>query len=254
MCKIRLNRNKNIGRVLFIVEGGRTEFSLLRRIFCDLLQYEYLEKRRHRETFFQSKNISTSKVTVINAKESHISYIANSEEYLDEQFQLLIEEYNFPVDQAAIYYLFDRDPESNVQINLLEELLDSLQDPYENAYGMRGGLLLLSYPSIESYNVSCFLPESHNLQFGTGAELKRITGNHPDIQLNKLSPQALICAAQTMLEYYKRLDLDFSLDDQGNHNKRIFNNQEALYSAKKKYKLLSLLSVVFLQLGILEFY
>ncbi|MDI9413433.1 MAG: hypothetical protein QM401_07645 [Bacillota bacterium] len=45
MCKIRLNRNKNIGRVLFIVEGGRTEFSLLRRIFCDLLQYEYLDEQ-----------------------------------------------------------------------------------------------------------------------------------------------------------------------------------------------------------------
>ena len=50
MSSIRLNRQKSIGRVLFVVEGGRTEFSLLRRIFCDVLNYEYVEKRRVRPT------------------------------------------------------------------------------------------------------------------------------------------------------------------------------------------------------------
>ncbi len=46
--------NKHIGRVLFIVEGSRTEFSILRRIFCNLLGYSYIEKRRNRPSYFTS--------------------------------------------------------------------------------------------------------------------------------------------------------------------------------------------------------
>lgn len=41
---MKINRGKHIGRVLFIVEGSHTEFVLLRRIFCNLLGYSYLER------------------------------------------------------------------------------------------------------------------------------------------------------------------------------------------------------------------
>ena len=51
---MKINREKRIGRVLFVVEGSRTEFVLLRRIFCDILGYSYLEKRRNRPDFFVS--------------------------------------------------------------------------------------------------------------------------------------------------------------------------------------------------------
>jgi len=63
---MKINKDKSIGRVLFIVEGARTEFSLFRRIFCDVLGYEYIEKRRNNAKFFKNKNKSTSKVAVIN--------------------------------------------------------------------------------------------------------------------------------------------------------------------------------------------
>ncbi|HOL92671.1 MAG TPA: hypothetical protein PK767_10545 [Clostridiales bacterium] len=56
---MRINRDKSVRRVLFIVEGARTEFTLLRRIFCDVLNYEYIEKRRNRASFFRNRNIST---------------------------------------------------------------------------------------------------------------------------------------------------------------------------------------------------
>ena len=45
---IEINDKKSIGRVLFIVEGSKTEFAILRKIFCDILKYEYIEKRRNR--------------------------------------------------------------------------------------------------------------------------------------------------------------------------------------------------------------
>ena len=72
---MKINKDKSVGRVLFIVEGGKTEFALLRRIFCNVLGYEYIEKRRDRATFFRNRNISTSKIAVINTEESNISDI-----------------------------------------------------------------------------------------------------------------------------------------------------------------------------------
>lgn len=41
---IEINDKKSIGRVLFIDEGSKTEFAILRKIFCDILKYEYIEK------------------------------------------------------------------------------------------------------------------------------------------------------------------------------------------------------------------
>ena len=118
---IELNKQKNIGRVLFIVEGSKSEFVILRKIFCDILQYEYIEKRRNQPDTFQSKNSSFSRVAVINTKESNIRDITENESYLDDLFDMLITEYNFPVDQAAIYYLFDRDPESNTDVDRIKD-------------------------------------------------------------------------------------------------------------------------------------
>ena len=60
-----------------------------------------------------SRNNSHSKVAVINTKESNITDITDSEQYLDNLFEMLNDKYDFSVDQSAIYYLFDRDPKSN---------------------------------------------------------------------------------------------------------------------------------------------
>ena len=45
MKRYRIDKNKNIGNVIFIVEGGRkktggTELRLLKKIFADILGYE----------------------------------------------------------------------------------------------------------------------------------------------------------------------------------------------------------------------
>ena len=102
---MKLNKDKNIGRVLFIVEGSQTEFSILKRIFCNLLGYDYIEKRRNRPTYFASTSDRFSKVGVVNTQESNIRDISENEAYLDDIFDVLREQYQFPVDQSAIYYL-----------------------------------------------------------------------------------------------------------------------------------------------------
>lgn len=60
-------RKYQIGRVLFIVEGSQTEFSILRRVFCNLLGYSYI-------------------LAVINTRESNIRDISENESYLDDVF------------------------------------------------------------------------------------------------------------------------------------------------------------------------
>ena len=147
---MKLNKNKSIGRVLFIVEGSRTEFSILRQIFCNLLGYSYVEKRRNRPTYFESSNDRFSQIAVVNTRESNIRDISENEKYLDDVFDVLREQYKFPIDQSAIYYLFDRDPKSNTDPALIEKYILSLANPYDNN-DYKAGQLLLS----EHRKLSC---------------------------------------------------------------------------------------------------
>jgi hypothetical protein len=65
------------------------------------------------------------------------------------------------------------------------------------------------------------------MYFTLGADLKMFVGAKPEIQLNKMSEQSLICAAEEMLAYYETHNLDFTVDDQGQLNEGIFAQQEA---------------------------
>lgn len=145
---MKLNKDKHIGRVLFIVEGSQMEFSVLRQIFCNLLGYSYIERRRNRPDEFTSKQDKYSQVAVINTQESNISDISE-ETYLEGLFNLLRYKYKFPVDQSAIYYLFDRDPKSNTDTELIKNYIQSLANPYENK-NYKAGQLILSYPSMKA--------------------------------------------------------------------------------------------------------
>lgn len=250
---MKINKSKSIGRVLFIVEGGRFEFSLLRHIFCNVLGYEYIEKRRDNANFFKSRNVNTSKIAVINTEESNISDICDENSYLDNVFEMLISEYSFPVDKSAIYYLFDRDPMSNCDVELIKKLVLNLTNPYENNKGLRGGLLLLSYPSLESYNISSFIDDAHLIEIGIGKDAKAFAAsNNSIIQINKITEVTLEKAAYEMIKYFKNEEINFDIDDFGTANFGVFTRQENNYKMNSKYRLLSLLSLAFLQLGIIE--
>ncbi|HOQ37216.1 MAG TPA: hypothetical protein PK033_05980 [Acetivibrio sp.] len=250
---MKINKDKSIGRVLFIVEGVRTEFSLFRRIFCDVLGYEYIEKRRNNAKFFKNKNKSTSKVAVINTEGSNISSICDNNDYLDRIFEILISEYNFPVDNAAIYYIFDRDAKSNLNKQLIEKLIGQLKNAYENDNGERGGVLLLSYPSIEAYIVSNFIDDTYLMKFEIGDKVKEyITTQNKIIQLNKITAETIEKAANEMMKYFKSEEIDFCIDNIGQMNEEVFKRQETEYNKQKAYNLVSLLSIAFIDLGIIE--
>lgn len=248
---MKLNKDKRIGRVLFIVEGGRTEFSILRRIFCNLLGYSYIEKRRNRPTYFVSANDCFSRVSVINTRESNIRDISENEAYLDEMFDVLREQYQFPVDQSAIYYLFDRDPKSNTDSALIEKYILSLSNPYDND-DYKAGQLLLSYPSIESYIISNFREITNVPQFLLGKDVKAYIGGNTDIQINRISEETLIKAANEFLRYLSSEQIAFDVDEFSEASHAVFTKQEAEYLSGQGFRLFSMLTLAFLQMGIIE--
>lgn len=249
---MKLNKEKHIGRVLFIVEGSRTEFSILRRIFCNLLGYSYVEKKRNTANYFINTQDRFSRVAVINTRESNIRDISENTEYLDDVFNMLREKYKFPVDQSAIYYLFDRDPKSNTCPALIEEYILSLKDPYDNDDGYMAGQLLLSYPSVESYTVSNFRDGANALRFQLGRDAKAYIGKNTDIQINRISDITVMKAASEFLKYLESERIAFDIDDFSEASRAIFTKQEAEYLSGAGSRAFSMLTLAFLQMGIIE--
>lgn len=249
---MKFNKEKHIGRVLFIVEGSQTEFSVLRRIFCNLLGYSYIEKRRNRPTYFTSTQDRFSQVAVINTRESNIRDINENETYLDDVFDVLREQYQFPVDQSAIYYLFDRDPKSNTDSALIEKYILSLANPYDNDDGYKAGQLLLSYPSIESYIISNFKDETSSLRFQLGKDAKTYIGANTDIQTNKVSEETLMKAAFEFLKYLESEQIPFDIDEFSEASHAVFTKQETEYLSGAGFRVFSMLTLAFLQMGIIE--
>ena len=249
---MKFNKDKHIGRVLFIVEGSQNEFSILRRIFCNLLEYSYIEKRRNRPSYFKSNRDRFSQVAVINTRESNIRDISENETYLDDVFDVLRGQYQFPVDQSAIYYLFDRDPKSNTDSALIEKYILSLANPYDNEGGYKAGQLLLSYPSIESFIIANFKDNAGVLRFNLGREAKSYIGANTDIQTNKISEQTLIKAAYEFLNYLESEHIEFDIDEFSRASHTVFTKQETEYLSGAGFRVFSMLTLAFLQMGILE--
>lgn len=65
---MELIENKRVGKVLLIVEGSKHEFSLMKKIFVDVLGYTQIEKRREREEYYVREGDKHSIVAVVNTK------------------------------------------------------------------------------------------------------------------------------------------------------------------------------------------
>ncbi len=153
--RIELHKDKNIGKVLFIVEGSRTEPYIMTKLFTSILDYQLETKLREKGyKQYNSKVNPDSKIFVINAQQSNIRFIEKDDGYLNNLFKELIEEYDFDIDNAAIFYIYDRDDRSNTDNTFLENLLSKLGNSRDNPDYGRQGLLLLSYPYIESFTLS----------------------------------------------------------------------------------------------------
>lgn len=249
---IRLNKEKSIGKVLYIVEGGKTEPYLLHRIFCNILDYQLetiLRDKGYRK--YNSKKNATSQVFVINAEESNIKYIDRDNEFLDKLFAELIENYDFDVDNAAIYYIFDRDNQSNTDAGFIRNLLTVLVNSRDNEYA-RQGMLLLSYPSIEAFTFSNFVANSYEQGFKTGDALKQHL-HECKINQSRIDENTVKHAVQELLSALEEMEIgELDVDAFGKSNLQIFEQEEVRYEENNLYNALSLLCISLIDLGVIK--
>ena len=202
---LKFNFDRNIGTVIYFVEGGNTEFSLLQIVFGKILHYDFVEKKRHR---------------------------------------------------PAKFYLFDRDKGSNTNQELIEYYLRVLTEPYgDDTEFEKGGLLLLSFPSIEAFVLSNFIENIHRSEYKYGHELKTFMGkeeNQKTIQFNKINDETLISATNEFLRYVESIEEELNLDAISELNKTIYKSEEENFGLTGKYRVVSELVLSLLYLGVIE--
>ena len=253
--QLKINLEQNIGTVIYFVEGGSTEFTLLKIIFGKILHYDYVEKKRGTPAKFINNRCVHSRVYVINTSESNISDISDVD-YLDKVCEYLINEYGLDIDNAAKFYLFDRDNQSNTDEKRIEYYLDVLSEPYgDDTEFEKGGLLLLSYPGIESFVLSNFLENTYELKFRLGSDVKTFMGlqeNQRIIQFNKINGDTLLFAANELLKYIKFIECELDLDNISELNKKFFEMEEADFTQSEMYRAISSMVLSLLYLGIIK--
>lgn len=251
--KITLNKDKSIGKVLYIVEGGKTEPYILWKLFASIFDYQVETLLRNKKYHkYNSKVNPNSQVFVINAEESNIKNIDRDNEFLNNIFKELIENYDFDIDNSAIYYLFDRDKHSNTDTELIKRLISELTNSRENKNFLRQGLLLFSYPSIESFTLSNFQEDSFYNKFSTGTELKSYLHEHK-INHKNIDENTLILATEELFKAFSSMNIkNYDIDHFGSCNMSIFEFEECTYSKEELYSALSLISISLIDLGIIE--
>lgn len=251
--KIRLNKNRRIGTVIFVVEGNKTEVNLLKKIFSEILDYTFVsENRDGKRMKFKNRHDKYSVIYVFNSENSNIKSIDNEEleETLSEEIRRLYDE-NFSIANSAIFYIFDRDLKSN-RIEVVEQMIEKYTSSRESTgYGLQG-LLLLSYPAVEAYICECLVEKYYKHDFLLGITLKRYLQNR-QIKLEDIKERNVIRAVKSMHKTLNHIGVDsYDIDNFYDANKSILDIQERYVSDKGDYKILSLISIALIDLGIIE--
>lgn len=246
----KLARKRNIGTVIFILEGAGTEFDLLETVFVKILGYQVEELKRNEPSgdFILRGENPYSRVIGLNLKGNHLGDINDSE--LNALFHRLSSELDVKPENAPVYFLYDRDVLSYEE-DEMRSYAERFQDPYANTDGSQGQLLL-SYPALESYLVSCFQDESWKLRYQLGKDLKTYAAQHGCQKQMLRSETHLSHAAGEMDAALEDLGCGtYDLDALGPTLMAAYDAKQAGYMGKKDFSLLSLFSMALLELGIL---
>ena len=276
MKKYRIDKTKNIGNVIFVVEGGRpetggTELRLLKKIFADILDYEVQELRRGSEEFIGHGKNPQFHVFALNLPKNQLTQL--TEDAIDELFCRLREEFGIKPEDCPVFYLYDRDVLSYKRNELRGKYVKKYTDPYGTDMGAQGQLLL-SYPSIESYLLSCIKNDTIKQSFRLGHDakvvLKRII--NPDNCIDKteahLNTVDLVFSEEAS-EAEKRLihsinEMDnglatmgiqvYDLDNLAPTLLEVYDYQQQKYVEETVFSLLSLVGMALLELGVITEY
>lgn len=273
MKKYRIDKTKNIGNVIFVVEGGRpetggTELRLLKKIFADILEYEVHELRRGSEEFIGHGKNPQCRVFALNLPKNQLTQL--TEDAIDQLFCRLREEFNIKPEDWPIFYLYDRDVCSYKRNELREKYVKKYTDPYGTDDGDQGQLLL-SYPAIESYLLSCIKDDTAKLSVRLGRDAKVFLTNEicPDDCADKtgvhLKTVALVFseektkAEKRLIHSINEMDSGlkamgvqaYDLDNLAPTLLEVYDYQQQKYKEEDVFLLLSLVGMALLELGVI---
>lgn len=247
---LKINKNKSIGEIIVVVEGESEEIKLLKYIFTKVLDYNYISLKRNKvmTNEFRSKTNPNSMVIVANTNSSNIKSIMEDQNYQDRLYNLLKTDYNRSLKSVPIYILWDRDKESNSKENVLK-ILNTFKNSMDNGEEMNG-ILLLSYPCVESYEISNFDKQLYRKTFSSSEEAKKLFKARR-YSLTNITEKTLITAVGNMHRTMNNCDLkQYDTSDFHKINKKIFTIEEEKFN-NKGYDALSLISIMLIDLGII---
>lgn len=254
MMKYKIDKNKNIGNVIFVVEGGTletggTELKLLKAVFANVLGYEVQELRRGSDEFIGHGKSKFSRVFALNLPKNQLTQL--TEEALNMLFRRVREEFKIKPEDCPMFFLYDRDYLSYKANELRGRYVCKYTDPYSNDSGDQGQLLL-SYPSVESYLLSCVNTDVFKRRYYLGKDIK------PDVISQGISVETIksdteiLNALEEMNKGLLSFGIDtYNLDDLGSTLLRVYDAQQATVCAEDAFSALSLISMALLELGII---
>ncbi len=250
-----LNKNKRIGRVIYVVEGNKAEIKLLKKVFSEILGYSFIsENRKGDQMKFINKKDEYSVIYVFNSVNSNISSIGDGDIIVNEVTERIREIYDndFKINNAAIFYLFDRDYKSN-NPEVVKELINKYSNSREALYDYnRQGLLLLSYPSIESFVGESLVKNYYKKDFGLGSKLKRYLNNRKKA-IDQINEENMVKGLKRSHNMMLHMGIEkYNIDDFAEANMDIFQYQEDYLQENGGYRLLSLLGLSLVDLGIIQ--
>ncbi len=248
---IRIERNKRIGRVIFFVEGDVDEPDLLKAVFCDVLGYRAIihDKRDNSVHEYGKDDDRYSKIFVVTMPRPSIKHLPGTKRFLDEMYARL-SAFGLQHDEASIFYLFDRDYQSNTPQDVIDKI-DLLRNPLDNGPEMAGALLL-SYPCLQAYYCQAHQDDA---RFQESDQAKK----HVNRQgIKSVNEGQMLCAASDMLNKVERIrgkELNLrELNDYSQINRPVYEYEERCrMDGNHEFLTLSLLSMALIDLGILVF-
>lgn len=248
---LKINKTKSIGEVVIVVEGESEEFKLLKHIFTQVFDYNYLSIRRNKimKDKFVSKSNNNSSIIIANTSNSNIKSIMEDKNYKDKLYELLKSEYNRSLKSVPIYILWDRDVKSNKEEIVLKSL-KTFTSSLDNDYEMNG-LLLLSYPCVETYELSNFNKQLWRINFSDSIDAKKQMKNIIP-KLTDINENTLLLAVENMHRTMKKYGIrDYDPSNFQKENIKIFKNETEEYKKNKYFNALSLISIMLIDLGII---
>ena len=254
MKKYKVDKSRVVGDVIFVVEGGRpetggTEIRLLKSIFMDILDYEVQELRRGTDEFIAHGNNKSSRIFVLNLPKNQLTQV--TEDSLDLLYRRLRSEFNIKPENCPMFLIYDRDYKSYKNNELRGRYVRKYVDPYSNENGDQGQLLL-SYPSVESYILSCFVDDTYLQKYYLGTDIKPVVMQHGISEEDITQEELVVHAVNEMDKALTAFELEeYDLDNLGPTLLGIYEMQQKNVTEEKVFFALSLISMALLELGII---